>query len=61
MPPWWTRDGQAHVRARAALGEERDRLWARWREIDKKLDGYAARRPGQTAVVVLEPQQARPG
>ena len=72
-PAWWlnlqanpdatvvTRDGQVHVRARAALGEERDRLWARWREINAKLDGFAAMRPGQTAVVVLEPQQALPG
>ena len=27
-----------------------------WREIDKHLDRYAARRPGETAVVVLEPR-----
>ena len=71
-PAWWlnlqanpdatvlTRDGQIHVRARAALGEERDRLWARWRETNEKLDGYAARRSGETAVVVLEPQPDRP-
>jgi hypothetical protein len=30
-------------------------LWARWQEIDKNLDGYASRRPRETAVVVLEP------
>lgn len=36
-----------------AEGEERDRLWERWRQIDKGLDGYAARRPDETAVVVL--------
>ena len=45
------------VRARAAVGEERDRLWQRWREIDNGLDSYAARRPRQTAVVVFEPDQ----
>ncbi len=46
------------VIGRAAVGEERDRLWQRWREIDRKLDGYAARRPTETAVVVLEPRAA---
>ena len=66
-PAWWlnlqanpealvvTRDGQRQVRARAALGEERERLWAQWREIDKGLDGFAAMRPRETAVVVLQP------
>jgi hypothetical protein len=44
------------VRGRAASGEERERLWQRWRELDKNLDGYAARRPRATAVVVLEPR-----
>jgi F420H(2)-dependent quinone reductase len=43
------------VRARAAAGEERTRLWQHWREIDKNLDGYAKRRPTETAVVILEP------
>jgi hypothetical protein len=42
----------------AALGEERERLWQRWREIDKNLDGYATLRPTETAVVVLEPPGA---
>ena len=67
-PAWWlnlqanpdatveTLDGPIRVRARAALGEEHDRLWARWRERNEKLDGFAARRPGHTAVVVLEPR-----
>ena len=66
-PAWWLNlqanpdavvdltDGRRPVRGRAAVGEERDRLWQRWREIDKGLDGYAARRPRETAVVVLEP------
>ena len=39
-----------------AIGEERERLWQRWRELDKNLDSYAARRPRETAVVVLEPR-----
>jgi deazaflavin-dependent oxidoreductase (nitroreductase family) len=42
------------VLGRAAVGAERERLWQRWRELDKNLDGYAARRPKETAVVVLE-------
>jgi deazaflavin-dependent oxidoreductase (nitroreductase family) len=66
-PAWWlnlqehpdavvrTREGTRPVRARRAQGEERDRLWSRWSEIDTNLDDYAARRPRQTAVVVLEP------
>ena len=66
-PAWWlnlqanpvtsveTKDGTRKVRGRAAVGEEHDRLWAEWAEIDDKLDGYATRRPGGTAVVILEP------
>lgn len=66
-PAWWlnlqahpeatihTRDGRSQVRARAAEGEERARLWARWAEVDRNLDRYAALRPRETAVVVLEP------
>ena len=66
-PGWWlnlqanpdaiaqTRDGPRQVRARPAQGAERERLWSRWAEIDKNLDAYAARRPAETAVVVLEP------
>jgi len=42
------------VIGRAAMGEERERLWQRWRDIDKHLDSYAERRPQETAVVVLE-------
>ena len=44
------------VHARAAAGEERERLWQRWRELDRNLDAYAARRPRETAVVVFEPR-----
>ena len=69
-PAWWlnlqahpdatvqTRDGARQVRARRAEGSERERLWARWAAIDQNLDAYAARRPGQTAVVVFEPRDA---
>ena len=42
------------VRARAAVGEERARLWAQWQELGDDVDGYSVRRPGETAVVVLE-------
>lgn len=44
------------VRARAAAGEERDRLWQRWVTGDQNLDGYAARRSTETPVVVLGPR-----
>jgi deazaflavin-dependent oxidoreductase (nitroreductase family) len=66
-PAWWlnlqahpdTRvdlaDGPRQVKARAAHGAERERLWSRWREIDKNLDAYAARRTTETAVVIFEP------
>jgi F420H(2)-dependent quinone reductase len=70
-PAWWL-NLQAHPEAvvdlaggtrrevigRAAVGEERERLWQVWRELDENLDDYAARRPGETAVVVLEPRAA---
>jgi F420H(2)-dependent quinone reductase len=49
------------VLGRAAVGGERERLWQRWREMDQNLDGYAARRPHETAVVVLQPRGGRTG
>jgi deazaflavin-dependent oxidoreductase (nitroreductase family) len=68
-PAWWLnlqanpeavvdlpRGVRREVTGRAATGEERDRLWQRWREIDANLDDFAARRPHETAVVVLEPR-----
>jgi deazaflavin-dependent oxidoreductase (nitroreductase family) len=67
-PAWWLNlladpratveltDGRRTVVARAAEGDERSRLWVRWREVDQKLDGYAALRSSETAVVILEPQ-----
>ena len=66
-PVWWLNlqnhpevradlpDGPGLVTGRAASGEERDRLWSRWRAITPNLDAFAARRPTETAVVVLEP------
>jgi deazaflavin-dependent oxidoreductase (nitroreductase family) len=70
-PAWWLNlqanpeatmslpDGPRTVMGRAAQGEERSRLWARWRELDEKLDAYAALRSSETAVVILEP--TKPG
>ncbi len=67
-PAWWLnlqanpnaqidlKGGSLRVTGRAALGEERARLWDQWRGIDKDLDAYAARRSTETAVVVLEPR-----
>ena len=67
-PAWWLNlqahpdasaelaDGPRLVTARAAADDERARLWDRWRQIDDNLDGYAARRSTETAVVVLEPR-----
>jgi deazaflavin-dependent oxidoreductase (nitroreductase family) len=72
-PGWWLNlqahpaarvdlpDGPCMVTARAAEGEERSRLWARWREIDTNLDDYAALRSTETAVVVLEPRATPAG
>jgi F420H(2)-dependent quinone reductase len=69
-PAWWlnlqahpdatvdTVDGTRAVHGRAATGEERQRLWARWAEYDKGLDEYAARRSRETAVVILSPRPA---
>ena len=70
-PAWWLnlrarpdaavtlKDGDRLVRARAAEGEERRRLWygfsayAGWGD---DLDAFARLRPTGTAVVVLEPR-----
>jgi deazaflavin-dependent oxidoreductase (nitroreductase family) len=48
-----------HVHARAANGEERDRLWRRWVETDPSIDAHAGHRSTQTPVVVLEPSDDR--
>ena len=66
-PAWWLNlqahpdasvelpDGSRAVRARAAEGDERSRLWARWHDMGTAVDAYATRRSSETAVVVLEP------
>ncbi len=66
-PAWWLNlqahpecevdvgDGPRRMVARAAAGEERARLWDRWREIDRGLDQLAAGRSRQTPVVVFVP------
>jgi hypothetical protein len=68
-PAWWL-NLQAHPEAvvelaggirlevlgGAATDGDRERLWQRWRELDRNLDDYAARRSHETAVVVLEPR-----
>jgi deazaflavin-dependent oxidoreductase (nitroreductase family) len=68
-PAWWLNlqaqpdavvdlvDGSRPIHARVADKDERSRLWARldhsaWGD----LDGYAARRSRETAVVILEPR-----
>ncbi len=77
-PAWWLnlqahpdavvelKDGSQAVHARAAEGDERARLWARWRELGERsgeamianCDAYAAGMSRQPAVVVLEPARA---
>lgn len=59
-PAWWLNlqahpdarvrlaDGPRPVRAHAAVGDERSRLWARWRGMDAKLDAFAALRSSET-------------
>ena len=71
QPAWWL-NLEAHpdavirlkgqperpVRARSADGEERDRLWRRWANVDEGLDAYAASRSASTPVVVFEAVQS---
>jgi F420H(2)-dependent quinone reductase len=67
-PAWWLNlqahpdarielpGGSRDIRARAAAGEERERLWAEMRRLEPNLEDYAARRHRETAVVVFEPR-----
>jgi deazaflavin-dependent oxidoreductase (nitroreductase family) len=70
-PAWWLnlqarpdalidlKDGVRAVRAHAAEGEERTRLWGlftQWSGWGGNVDAYANRRSGETAVVVFEPR-----
>jgi deazaflavin-dependent oxidoreductase (nitroreductase family) len=73
-PAWW-RNLEAHpdavvrlkggkelaVHATEAQGDERERLWQRWAEVDVGLDDYAARRTTVTPVVVFEPRNPPAG
>jgi F420H(2)-dependent quinone reductase len=70
-PAWWLNlqarpdatvilvDGSRAVRGRAAIGDERARLWAGWRDMGDDVDGYSKLRSTETAVVVLEPRTDR--
>jgi len=69
-PAWWLNiqahpdvsvqllDGPRAVHGRAATPDERPGLWARWATYDgeENLESWAARRPRETAVVILEPR-----
>lgn len=70
-PAWWLNlqarpdtvvglaDGPRAVRARAATGTERERLWATFQDYPgwgDDIDALAAMRSGETTVVVLEPR-----
>lgn len=70
-PAWWLNlqaqpdttvglpDGPRAVRARAATGAERERLWSRFADFPgwgDDLDALATRRSTETAVVVFEPR-----
>jgi deazaflavin-dependent oxidoreductase (nitroreductase family) len=50
--------GSRTVTARVATGEERSRLWSKLSFVGADIDGYAALRSRETALVILEP---RPG
>lgn len=69
-PAWWLNlqaqpeatvelpDRTLAVHGRAATPEERPRLWELWGRYDGEanLEAWAARRPRETAVVILEPR-----
>ena len=75
-PAWWLnlqahphamvelKNGSRAVRARAAEGEERARLWAEVRNYSgygNDVDAYANLRSSETAVIVLEPRSEAQG
>ncbi len=67
-PAWWlnlqsdpsaqltTIDGTIDVVGRPAVGAEREWHWRRWRDLHDGLDALAARRPTDTAIVILTPR-----
>jgi deazaflavin-dependent oxidoreductase (nitroreductase family) len=69
QPSWWLNlqanpeasvrlaDGEVRpVRAREAVGEERDRLWQLWVDVEPDEAHFAANRATETPVVVFEPR-----
>ena len=68
-PAWWL-NLEAHpdavirlphqqphpVRARLAVGDERERLWKRWLAIEPEDEAFAHSRSVETPVVVFEPR-----
>ena len=73
-PAWWLNlqanptatvelaDGKREVRARAATGTERERLWAAFDDYPgwgADIDALAAHRPGETAIVIFEPKEGQ--
>ena len=70
-PSWWLnleahpdavvrlpRQDPRPVHTRLATGDERERLWQRWLEIEPEIDEYAHRRSVETPIVVFEPRDA---
>jgi deazaflavin-dependent oxidoreductase (nitroreductase family) len=66
-PAWWlnleahpdavvrlARQHPRPVHARLAAGDERERLWHRWLEIEPEIDTFAQRRSIETPIVVFE-------
>ncbi len=69
QPAWWLNlqadpdavvrlaDGSERpVRAREAVGEERDRLWRHWVDVEPDEAHFAEKRTTATPVVVFEPR-----
>ena len=70
-PAWWlnleadpnaiirTPHGRSRrVRARLAVGDERERLWQRWLAIEPEDAAFAQQRSVETPVVVFEPRDS---
>jgi deazaflavin-dependent oxidoreductase (nitroreductase family) len=70
-PAWWlnleanpeavvrlAHQGPRPVQARRATGEERERLWQRWMEIEPEIDAYTHGRSVETPIVVFEPKSS---
>ena len=69
-PAWWlnleahpdavvqlAEQAPTRVRARRAVGEERERLWRLWVDVNAELDAFAGKRSTETPVVVLQPAE----